>query len=313
LEAAAYHFVKEKLALLALPPKSFLVRNRAAIERASRAADLALTAGPRLPVQKTYYDHYVKGLYGGTQTRVFERRLSDAFGSLCNPLPVIDWGAPERMLKGFPMQAAVTVINSWVNYSTTSERYHDDKLGHCIFGCIQGGDSLDHYLGCEPLWRTTSNATSIPCPVDVLCRLCIIAPSRANLLNLIVASRTYHTLKLQYLPSVLQAKSCNEWDGVFDFATAVASNIARDWSNLLRAGCAGAPASSDLAVAAGPCVLVLKPMPAVSVRTATPPPDGAEEESEGPLGAGDFCEPECSELPAGCHHPSCVVQLLSGL
>jgi hypothetical protein len=44
----------------------------------------------------------MKALYGEVQTQLFEQRLSQAFSSLCNPTPVIDWGGPATLLKGAP-------------------------------------------------------------------------------------------------------------------------------------------------------------------------------------------------------------------
>jgi hypothetical protein len=221
------------------------------------------------------------------------------------------------------MQAAVTVIRTWANSWTTSARYHDDKLEHCCFGCVQEADSLEHYLACWPLWRTTSTATSIPYASDVLGRLCIATPCRENLFNLVVASGTYHTLKMQYLLKVREAKAMNEWEDFNDLALAIASNLAREWSNLnSAAGGATARSNPDVFASAtltanGSSATASQMMlPSfVSAGVATPRvPVAKQDDAWKPASADvdfpedtgrDFCELECSDLPPRQHHPCC--------
>ena len=232
LEAAANHFTASAVAPRALPPQAFVMRHRAVIERASRAAERTLLINPKLPIQKIYYDEFAKALHGTVQTRMFERRLRGAFAASVGPVPVIEWTPAAALLRAAPPHAAVVALRTWTNSWSTTARYHDDKMQHCCLGCSPGLDSLDHYLVCEPLWRITSTATSTSCPDDVLARLCITAPSRDNLLNLVVACGTYHTLKMQYLQEVRHARAANEWEDHIILAKAIATNLACGWSNL---------------------------------------------------------------------------------
>jgi hypothetical protein len=229
------------------------------------------------------------------------------------------------MLKAAPMQAAVTVIKTWANSWTTSARYHDDKLGHCCFGCVHEVDSLEHYLVCGPLWRVTASATKIGYAEDVLGRLCIVTPCRDDLLNLVVASGTYHTVKMQYLDKVREAKTLNEWQDLYDLARAIATNLAREWSNLgsaggktarsdsASAGVATPPAQSTIAQSSAdsgllvPKSLVFSRTPAT---TSTDAQSSTTKENQPFIDERAHCEPECNDLGSGLHHPNCSQALL---
>ena len=159
-----------------------------------------------------------------------------------------------------------------------------------------------------PLWRITSTATSIPYASDVFGRLCIATPCRENLLNLVVASGTYHTLKMQYLLKVREAQTMNEWEGFNDLALAIASNLAREWSNLNSAA-GGATARSNRDVFASATVTA-NGNSATASQMTLPSSVSASVASladvDCPEDTGrDFCEPECSDLPPRQHHPCC--------
>ena len=54
--------------------------------------------------------------------------------------------------------------------------------------------------------------------------------------------------------------------------------------------------------------------PAGTEEVATGSPQialASDPSSVGPQSAEDYCEPECSDLPAGSHHPCCVLHLLN--
>ena len=276
------------VALLGLPRTSFLVRRRDDIERAARSAHAKLALAPGLPVQKTYYDEFRKALYGRRQAAIFERRLSGAFASLLSPLPVIDWQPPGTFLSFAPMHAAVTVIKTRANSWTMSARYHDDKIVHCVFGCAGAPDDLAHYLACGPLWSTVTAVTRVPFPDDVLERLCIRCPNRGNLRNLLVVSGTYHTMKHQYLEEVRSAGASSNWECVLELASSIATSLGRDWASI-----------DPMAVG--------RLLRAV----ATPAPEIVPLVLQSPTACSDYCEPECSDMPNGMHHPFCAVYLLA--
>jgi hypothetical protein len=233
LEAASNHSREEAVALLNLPKNCFLMRRSSAIECASRAAERALLLNTELPVQKTYYNSFRKALYGETNTNIFEKRIKVAFSALCNPVPVIDWTPAATFLKAAPSHAAVVVLRTWANSWTTSTRYHDRKTKYCCSGCPAELDDLAHYLVCQRLWHTVTVATQTPCSDDVLEKLCIRSPSRSNLLNLLVASGTYHTFKMQYLERVCEASENQEY--IAELIATIATFLARDWTSGLGA------------------------------------------------------------------------------
>jgi hypothetical protein len=307
-----------------------------------------LAVNPNLPVQKTFYTEFATALYGERQTSTFEKRLSEAFAPLCNPLPVIDWEPAANLLKTVPTHAAITVIKTWANSWTTSARFHDGKLVHCCFGCDTGDDSIEHYLVCAPLWRNVSSATGYACAEDVLERICISAPTRENLVNLLVASITYHTVKHQYLSLVWTAQATNEWATINELAEATAANANRTWASIKskRPGSTCRLMVSSESQFSGPTTGGNAPeskmsehMEATEITptgtrqhvavaapagvAASPAPGhhytddkicvnlhsvGAEAQQTETF---DFCEPECSDLASGTHHPSCVVYLLA--
>ena len=316
MDAAANHFTAEKVARLDLPGGSFLARNRASIERASRAAGRTLDADPNLHIQRTYYDSYLKELYcelsngtrvGAAQTRIFEQRLAQAFASLCNPVPVIDWGPAARMLRAIPTNAAVTVFKTWANSWATSARYHDGKLDHCAFGCPNEQDSLEHYLACGPLWSSTAAATSHPQSDNVLQRLCITSPSRGNILDLVVAHGLYHTLKMQYLEKVRAAKASNDWEHITELAQTIAATLAYDWSSLNRGMRPTGLRHTDRRISQKQSSVECGPPAGV---VASPAPGAPAILACTAASQQDFCEPECSDFPCGVHHPSCALAIL---
>jgi hypothetical protein len=238
LEAAAKHFTESAVALLGLPPRSFIMRHRVRIERASKAAERALLRNPKLPTQKTFYNEFLKAFYGDMQIGIFEKRLRVAFSSVCNPLPIIDWDPAARILKSAPAHVVIMVLKTWSNSWSTSDRYHDGRIEHCCFGCFPEPDSLAHYLVCDALWATVSSATHHRCPDDPLERLCIDKPTSGNLRNLVVAYSTYHTMKHGYLTRIRVAEAFNEWESLLDFAGQVAQVSASRWPGA-RATAAG--------------------------------------------------------------------------
>jgi hypothetical protein len=172
-------------------------------------------------------------------------------------------------------------------------------------GCPGEPDCIEHYMVCPPLWRTVTDTTDIARAEDILERNCFSCPSRSNLLNLIVASGTYHTIKLQYCNKVLAAQKDGEWQSIYDLALSAAVAVYRAWSTIVPRACrqvgtADEDASpvwlhhgctDEMPTPAGTEELTA---PCSTVASSTMPP-------------GDYCEPECNKFPAGTQNPSCVV------
>ena len=183
-------------------------------------------------------------------------------------------------------------------------------------GCAAEPDRLEHYLACETFWGIVSNATGHQAATDVLENLCIVAPSRTNLRNLLVAHGLYHTLKQGYLEKVRTAGASNGWGPLLDLAAEIAGVSADRWPLRPLCGCTGGRISESLhsesrGLASPP------EMPAVpdycedrgswatAGVAALPVPPRLRNSA-----ADDYCEPECSEVALGAHHPNCVLFLL---
>ena len=81
---------------------------------------------------------------------------------------------------------------------------------------------------------------------DVLEKLCIVASSRKNLRNLLVAHELYHTLKQGYLERVRTAGASNDWGPFLDLAAEIARVSADKWplaSETWSSGPEGDPAA----------------------------------------------------------------------
>ena len=116
-------------------------------------------------------------------------------------------------LKGVPVSVKScylkTIINSW----STSQRYHEDVLLPCIFGCSDQKDCLEHYLVCDPMWTCAVTASSLPTsflslsPIE---RLCIFNPGPLGLKLLGLVYRGYHTLKLGHRGTIDRCIDCDD-------------------------------------------------------------------------------------------------------
>ena len=107
LKAAIEHFSCAAVEALNLPKSSFLWRNREALERASRKAHAELESQGRrhntrtpqkVPCQKLFYKAFLQELYPDACVKLIERRLSQTYARHCNPLQLIDWTVPQKLL-----------------------------------------------------------------------------------------------------------------------------------------------------------------------------------------------------------------------
>ena len=99
------------------------------------------------------------------------------------------------ILRGCRVADAIKVIKCWVNGWATSQRYHEDNLLPCLFGCSGCVDSLSHYLQCPALlalWRflALGNASE-----DPLVRWGLIHPNKVTLLYISCIFSGYHAVR----------------------------------------------------------------------------------------------------------------------
>ena len=178
---------------------------------------------------------------GGLQSRVYKtlmsfeqghwvRLLLKRFDSLCPDEPRPEAFSSEladlrRLLRGSSQSddraAALAVIKTVTNAWATTDRFHEDTLWPCIFGC-DDDDALSHYLVCDPLW--TICACSLNCRVDVLQRpaaerLCLVVPTPLSIQLCGTAYWVYHTMKLRHREEVERAVSagCFTWNAELAF------------------------------------------------------------------------------------------------
>ena len=114
------------------------------------------------------------------------------------------------------------VSKTWANSWSTTERYHEEQVLPCIFGCRQyrgceagAKDSLGHYLDCPILWlllysvlRTPS--FSISAPGAKLA--CLSRHSLNDLRRLCLAFKCYHALRMGHPKRIIKAVKSSLFD-----------------------------------------------------------------------------------------------------
>ena len=100
-----------------------------------------------------------------------------------------------RMCKATPQVYVNYVMKTLVNAWSTSDRYHENIVHRCLFGCPNCVDSLAHYLHCDFLWAILATASSTVPRATPLERLCIVDPGYEGVLQLSLAFVLYHRVK----------------------------------------------------------------------------------------------------------------------
>lgn len=212
----------------------------------------------------------------------------------------------------------------------------------CIFGCPRARDDIAHYATCPQLWRVSCEAAGSSLPSCVEEQLLLLSPTCQRLEALVVAFSVYHAVKLGHTAAVDRAQKTNSYDEIqslmvveakahaikFGIGQGVVSpsrHPARDTAN--------SPARS------GPVLDSSAPSRGIDIGTRnhfqrsghltrdevfegrTPTvaevacgwsaSDASRDGSRNSLpDPRAFCEPECSDLPAGEHHPCCSAAIL---
>ena len=84
-----------------------------------------------------------------------------------------------------------TFVGGW----TTTVRMTGSRLLGCPFGCLDGEDSIRHYILCSPLWHLAGEALGAWAPLRPEQRLCVESPSVLNVQSLALVFVVYHHLK----------------------------------------------------------------------------------------------------------------------
>ena len=92
------------------------------------------------------------------------------------------------------MTAFMAVLRTWINSWATSHRSHDPTILPCLFGCLEGKDSLQHYIHCPHLFALMRyhNGTVSE---DPLSRLGLVNPSLDSLNILCSTFAGYHSVR----------------------------------------------------------------------------------------------------------------------
>ena len=98
------------------------------------------------------------------------------------------------------MSALKTVCNGWC----TSHRMHEETLLDCLFGCLDGSDSLKHYLVCPKLWTLIDDELEVEYG-SLEHRLGLHQVSSHTVRALFLAFHLYHALKVGHLGVALEA------------------------------------------------------------------------------------------------------------
>ena len=136
-----------------------------------------------------------------------------------------------------PMQARLAALKSWANSWSTSERYHEDTILPCVFGC-GGRDTVAHYITCDILWTIAYGCTR-PQIANLYCgrsikeaaaqRVCLSRISSQSILMCTVVFKVYHALKLDYRAIIDKAVELNDfglvWDKVIDLVQIFAKEL----------------------------------------------------------------------------------------
>ena len=155
-------------------------------------------------IQKDIFQILSNGIHVDDTATLITRRLRQAFCIDDSDVIRVDLPNFQSLLCSLPTSVCTVVLKTVVNAWTTSHRLHETSLHPCLFGCRDGTDELKHYLKCGRLWRAvlwSRRCKYVSAPV--LERLCLFNPSHTSAIDLVVAFRVYHDMKLARLQHVL--------------------------------------------------------------------------------------------------------------
>jgi len=147
-----------------------------------------------------------------------------------------------RISCGLPPQVRMIAMKTWSHSWATTERFHEEHVLGCIFGC-GGGDNLRHYLRCDVLW-TLVIGSAIPevryllpsVTPDLLpaYRACLLNADRSSIVLLSLAFKLYHALKLDHRMTIDSAFARHEFDEVLDLSLDLIEFFILDFPSLRK-------------------------------------------------------------------------------
>ena len=298
-----------------LKPSHFI--NKARERLAKAAANVARELrGPRFPtrgrkvnqrgwhVQKQFAAAFKEALLPSSLETLLEARFLKHFAPLCPLGFAPQWEELLTCLRQaqphFAMAALKTLLNSWC----TRGRYHDESAKNCVFGCAGAPDDITHYVCCPMLWGICAHASGTRHPRTVEECILVREPSAQSIDLLVTAFTTYHAIKLgNELAVAIAERSAN-----YSALTALANDIAKaQWLKMGRkyqitTTAALGGSSSDVAAN---LLVASAGEEGVPIDTSGFRGFSARGESLDSSDPRAYCEPECSDMEAGSHHPCC--------
>jgi hypothetical protein len=303
LRHAARGFPENSRQSLGLDGKTWIDKDAAQIRAAVTETLASFLESPDrcTKIQNILDARLTDALYPPRLSQLFCLRLQSSLGVARDQLSEIDWTRLFEVLKSTSTHEAMCVIKTISNSWTTSARFHDGKLEHCCFGCRGARDDLAHYLCCCRLWTEVDIATGVDeddLPDTAAQRMLLFGPSLVRARRLVVAYSVYHALKNGHLVTIQHAASSGDYGDVLVRTRALADAYSLKHCSrplgggVFRIATPALPHSSRDRLNPDFDHHELRPL--------CSQPVGADE-----LDPREFCEPECSDLPAGTHHPGC--------
>ena len=118
------------------------------------------------------------------------------------PVESIDIGELKAFMATLSSAWATTILKTWANGWTTSQRMHEIVVLPCLFGCHDQEDDLLHYVHCECLWQRVLSADgellrasaargNLGCPGAAI-RLLFVHPSEPIARSIVTAFLAYN-------------------------------------------------------------------------------------------------------------------------
>ena len=150
----------------------------------------------------------------------------------------------KRISSNLPPQVRMIVLKTWSNSWASTERYHEDSILGCVFGC-GGHDNLKHYLVCDVLWTLVIGisfphiAYLCPCVPPILLpayRACFHNADKMTIILLALAFKTYHAIKMDYRHLIDSAFLNHNFDEVLSTCIDLIKLFSLDFPSL-HCGC----------------------------------------------------------------------------
>jgi hypothetical protein len=149
---------------------------------------------PRQPpptIQKWASPEFLRLLYPDDLIKLLQRRLHKILGVSFEPEYLDQALLVVRTLKP---HIVVQVIKTWANSWATSHRFHKACRLSCLFGCLDGADSINHYAFCPFLRDAMIQSSPDPTNLTFYSLLGMVNSSRDTLKGVAAMFYAYHSV-----------------------------------------------------------------------------------------------------------------------